>query len=44
MAMEQADQYLRTGKTDKPEKQSVDCVLVSKDNSHQVREGGFGMQ
>lgn len=44
MAMEQADQFLRTGKSDKPEKQSVDCVMVSRDNSKQVREGGFGMR
>ncbi|MCS3470952.1 erythritol transport system substrate-binding protein [Pseudomonas sp. JUb42] len=44
MAMEQADHFLRTGKSDKPEKQSVDCVMVSKDNSKQVREGGFGMR
>lgn len=44
MAMEQADQFLRTGKTDKPEKQSVDCVLVTKENSKDVREGGFGMR
>lgn len=44
MAMEQADQFLRTGKTDKPEKQSVDCVLVTKENSKDVRDGGFGMR
>lgn len=44
MAVEQADQFLRSGKTDKPEKQSVDCVLVSKENSKDVREGGFGMR
>jgi erythritol transport system substrate-binding protein len=44
MAMAQADQFLRTGKSDKPEKQSVDCVLVTKDNAKDVREGGFGMR
>jgi erythritol transport system substrate-binding protein len=31
-AVEQADQYIKTGKTDKPEKQSIDCVLINKDN------------
>lgn len=44
MAMEQADQFLRTGKADKPEKQSVDCVLVTKENAKDVRDGGFGMK
>jgi erythritol transport system substrate-binding protein len=44
MAMEQADQFLRTGNTEKPEKQSVDCVLVTRENSKDVREGGFGMK
>jgi erythritol transport system substrate-binding protein len=32
MAVEQADNYIKTGKTDKPEKQSIDCVLINKDN------------
>ena len=32
LAVEQADQYLKTGKADKPEKQSIDCVLITKDN------------
>jgi erythritol transport system substrate-binding protein len=31
-AVEQADQYIKTGKTDQPEKQSIDCVLINKDN------------
>ena len=31
-AVEQADQYIKNGKTDKPEKQSIDCVLINKDN------------
>jgi erythritol transport system substrate-binding protein len=31
-AVEQADQYIKTGKTGQPEKQSIDCVLINKDN------------
>ena len=31
-AVEQADQYIKNGKTDKPEKQSIDCVLINSDN------------
>ena len=30
--VEQADAYLKTGKTDKAEKQSYDCVLVNSEN------------
>lgn len=33
MAVDQADQYIKTGKTGQPEKQSVDCVLINKDNA-----------
>jgi erythritol transport system substrate-binding protein len=32
MAVEQADRYIRTGETGVPEKQSVDCLLVTSDN------------
>jgi erythritol transport system permease protein len=32
-AVEQADRYLRTGSTGRPEKQSVDCLLVTPDNA-----------
>ncbi|MBV8587416.1 MAG: D-ribose ABC transporter substrate-binding protein [Verrucomicrobia bacterium] len=32
MAVEQADNYIKTGKTDKQEKQSIDCVLINNDN------------
>jgi erythritol transport system substrate-binding protein len=32
MAVDQADQYIATGKTTLPEKQSVDCVLITPDN------------
>jgi len=31
-AVVQADNYIKTGKADKPEKQSIDCVLINKDN------------
>ncbi|MCL2684705.1 MAG: D-ribose ABC transporter substrate-binding protein, partial [Synergistaceae bacterium] len=33
MAVEQADQYLKTGSTGQPEKQLVDCVLINKGNA-----------
>ncbi len=33
MAVEQADKLIKTGKTGMPEKQSVDCELVTKDNA-----------
>jgi erythritol transport system substrate-binding protein len=32
MAVEQADQFIRTGETGQPEKQSVDCVLIDSSN------------
>ncbi len=32
-AVEQADRYLRTGSTGRPEKQSVDCLLVTPENA-----------
>src|SRR6516164_4829549 len=32
LAVEQADQYIKTGKTDKDEKQTIDCVLINGDN------------
>jgi erythritol transport system substrate-binding protein len=35
MAVEQADQYIKNGKASKPEKQSIDCVLVNKENADQ---------
>jgi erythritol transport system substrate-binding protein len=34
-AVQQADQYIKNGKASKPEKQSIDCVLVNKDNAGQ---------
>src|SRR3954465_2059380 len=33
MAVEQADQMIKTGKTGQPEKQSIDCELVNKENA-----------
>ena len=35
MAVEQADEFIKTGKASKPEKQSIDCELVTKDNADQ---------
>jgi erythritol transport system substrate-binding protein len=32
MAVEQADQYLKTGSTNLPEKQLVDCVAITSEN------------
>jgi erythritol transport system substrate-binding protein len=32
MAVEQADQFIRTGKTGQPEKQSIDCTLIDASN------------
>ncbi len=33
LAVSQADEYLKNGKASQPEKQSIDCVLVTKDNA-----------
>ncbi len=33
----QADQYIKTGKTDKPEKQSIDMVLLTPENACQYK-------
>ena len=35
MAVQQADEYIKNGKAGKPEKQSIDCELVTKDNADQ---------
>ena len=32
LAVEEADQYLKTGKTGADEKQTIDCVLINRDN------------
>src|SRR5262249_49132033 len=36
MAVEQADKMIKTGSTGQPEKQSIDCVLITKDNADKV--------
>jgi erythritol transport system substrate-binding protein len=36
MAVEEADTYLKTGKTGKPEKQSIDCVLITPANASKL--------
>jgi erythritol transport system substrate-binding protein len=33
MAVEQADKQIKDGSTGQPEKQSIDCELVTKDNA-----------
>jgi erythritol transport system substrate-binding protein len=38
MAVDQADAFITSGSTGQPEKQSVDCVLVTKDNAAQVTD------
>jgi erythritol transport system substrate-binding protein len=35
MAVEQADEFIKNGKASKPEKQAIDCELVTKDNADQ---------
>ncbi|WP_205718454.1 D-ribose ABC transporter substrate-binding protein [Actinomadura sp. WMMA1423] len=42
MAVDQADKYIKTGSTGQPEKQSVDCVLVNKDNAAKVSNFSLG--
>jgi erythritol transport system substrate-binding protein len=41
MAVEQADAYIKTGKTGVDEKQSVDCILITKDNVDKLK--GFAL-
>src|SRR3954469_14543716 len=36
LAVEQADKFIKTGKTGQPEKQAIDCVLITKDNAAKV--------
>jgi len=36
MAVDQADKYIKTKSTGLPEKQSVDCVLITPDNAAKV--------
>ena len=37
MAVIQADTYLRTGSTGQPEKQAVDCELITAENADKYR-------
>jgi len=36
LAVEQADQYIKTGSTGQPEKQLMDCVLINADNADKL--------
>ncbi|MBQ9275102.1 MAG: D-ribose ABC transporter substrate-binding protein [Succinivibrio sp.] len=36
VAVEQADKYLKTGSTGQPEKQLMDCVIITKDNAKKL--------
>jgi erythritol transport system substrate-binding protein len=36
MAVDQADKFIKGGSTGQPEKQSVDCVLINKDNASKL--------
>ncbi|GER83267.1 MAG: D-ribose ABC transporter substrate-binding protein [Thermogemmatispora sp.] len=40
LAVDEADKYLKTGSTGQPEKQSIDCILVTAQNADQF--GVFG--
>src|SRR5262245_3710656 len=40
MAVEQADQYIKTGASNRPEKQAIDCELITRENAGQF--GLFG--
>ncbi len=37
MAVEQADEFIKNGKASKDEKQSIDCVLINKDNAAKLK-------
>ena len=38
LAVRQADQYLKTGTTGKPEKQLIDCEIITVDNAKQLND------
>ena len=38
MAVKQADQYLKTGTTGQPEKQLIDCIIITKDNAKKLND------
>ena len=42
MAVDQADKYIKTGATGQPEKQSIDCVLITPDNAGKVENFSVG--
>jgi erythritol transport system substrate-binding protein len=42
MAVTQADEFIKNGKATQPEKQSVDCVLINKDNAAKLKN--FAME
>jgi len=42
MAVDQADKYIKTGKTGVDEKQSVDCILITKDNVGKLKNFALG--
>ena len=42
MAVTQADEFIKSGKATQPEKQSVDCVLINKDNAAKLKN--FAME
>jgi erythritol transport system substrate-binding protein len=42
MAVDQADAYIKTGKTGVDEKQSVDCILITKDNVDKLKNFALG--
>lgn len=42
MAVTQADEFIKNGKATQPEKQSIDCVLINKDNAAKLKN--FAME
>lgn len=40
-AVEQADKYLKTGATGKPEKQLIDCVIITKKNADKLNNFSY---
>ena len=42
MAVTQADEFIKSGKASQPEKQSVDCVLINKDNAAKLKNFALG--
>jgi len=42
MAVDEADKYLKTGSTGQPEKQTVNCILITKDNAAKLNNFVLG--